>query len=147
MADQRTVSRTCNLHGARIFGHTKLTYYNAYRQVTVMPCGSCTGHVTDSRAEVSADSANIETTLAIHKISEHVSAGHFDRAFIENIICHHIPRMAKIKASEKEKLKVSRLLCTSWTVEGVFPPCKLKMQWWRRGGSRYQKEATSVLLI
>ena len=60
-----------------------------------------------SRAEVSADRANIDTILAIHEISEHVSAGHFDWSFIENIIGHHISEdgIAKVKDSEKEKLK------------------------------------------
>ena len=50
---------------------------------------------------------NIETISAIHEISEHVRAGHFDRSFIENIIGHHISEngMAKIKDSKKEKLK------------------------------------------
>ena len=43
-----------------------------------------------SRAEVSADRENIQTKLAIHEISENVSARHFDQAFIENIIGHHI---------------------------------------------------------
>ena len=98
-----------------------------------------------SRAEVSADRANIKTTLAIHEISKHVSAGHFDRAFIENIIGNHISEdgMAKIKDSEKEKLKAlycaihdawkykntktavdfwdqfRDCFCTSWKVEGT----------------------------
>ena len=60
---------------------------------------------------MSADRANIETILAIHEISEHVSAGLFDRSFIENIICHHISEdsMAKIKDSDSEKEKLKAL--------------------------------------
>ena len=71
-----------------------------------------------TRAEVSADRGNVQTALAIHEISEHVKPRHFDRAFLENIIGHHISEdaMAKIKDSEKEKLKT--LYCTTqdtWT--------------------------------
>ena len=76
-----------------------MTYDNAYSDAL--------RKLYRSPAEVSAYRANIETILAIHEISEHVSAGHFDRSFIKNIICHHIfeDGMAKIKDSEKEKLK------------------------------------------
>ena len=75
----------------------KLTYDNNYSDAL--------RKLYRSRAEVFTDRANIETILAIHAISEHVpvSARHFDRAFIENIIGQHIfeDGMAKIKDSEK----------------------------------------------
>ena len=115
-----------------IWSH-KRTYYNAYSDAL--------RKLYRSRAEVSADRVNIETISAIHEISEHVRAGHFDRSFIENIICLHISKdgMAKIKDSEKENPRrlevqqhhgsrrflgpVSRLLRTSRKVEGALAPC------------------------
>ena len=86
-----------------------MTYDNAYSDAL--------RKLYRSRAEVSADRANIKTILAIHEISEHVSAGHFDRSFIENIIGHHISEdgMAKIKDSDKEKLKaLDRAINDAW---------------------------------
>ena len=91
---QKLIARTYK----DIWSH-KLTYDNAHSDAL--------RKLYRSRAEVSADRANIETTLGIHEISEHVIIGHFDLAFIENIISHHISEdgMAKIKDSKKEKLK------------------------------------------
>ena len=75
-------------------------YSDAFEEALLVTC------------QVSVDSENIETTLAIHEFSEHVKPGHFDWTFIENIIGHHISEegMAKVKESARERLKALYML-------------------------------------
>ena len=80
-----------------------------------------------SRTEVSADRTNIETILglflAIHEISKHVSPGHFDREFIENIIGNHISNeeISKVKETERENFGTIRPSIGASTLMGVQP--------------------------